>query len=56
MVEKQKPRFEVQQIATQVEPVFIDNEAEEENKRVDLHNLLAEIANDIKNIKRVLSK
>lgn len=52
----EKKRYEVTDIATQTQPVIIDNEAEEGKKQKDLHDILAEVANDVKAIRKTLLK
>jgi len=49
-----KERYEVKEVATQTQPVFIDNN--NEGKQTDLYEVIAKIANDIETIKKALTK
>lgn len=51
MAEKKQSSYEVVEVATQTTQVF-----QKDGEQTDIHGLLAEIANDIKEIKKELVK
>jgi len=51
MVEKEKKKFEVVEVATQTTPVIQDNETEE---RHDLMSIVCQLANDIESVKKAV--